>query len=56
MSFPATLMDLEMIILSDVRERKISYNSTYMWNLIKHDTKELICKTEIDSQIFKINL
>ena len=31
------------------RERQISYDIVYMWNL-KNDTKELIYKTEIDSQ------
>ena len=32
MPFAATWMDLEIIILSEVRERKILYNITYMWN------------------------
>ena len=31
------------------RERQISYDITYMWNL-KYDTNELIHKTETDSQ------
>ena len=31
------------------KERQISYDITYMWNL-KYDTNELIYKTEIDSQ------
>ena len=31
------------------RETQIPYDITYMWNL-KHDTKELIYKTERDSQ------
>ena len=31
------------------RERQIS-DVTYMWNLKKSDTNELIYKTEIDSQ------
>ena len=30
-------------------ERQISYDMTYMWNLI-HDTNELICETQTDSQ------
>ena len=32
--FTATWMDLEIIILSEVRQRKtnITYNITYMWN------------------------
>ena len=33
------------------RERQISYDITYTWNLtLKSDTNELIYKTEIDSQ------
>ena len=31
----ATWMDLEIIILSEVRERQISYDFTYMRNLKK---------------------
>ena len=38
---------LKIIILSEVRERQISYIITYMENL-KNDTNELIYKTEID--------
>ena len=41
MPFAATWMDLEIITWSEVRERQISY-VTYMWNLIKNNTKELI--------------
>ena len=50
MPFAATWMDLEMIMLSEVRERQISYNITYMWNLKKNDINELICKIDTDSQ------
>ena len=32
------------------RERQISYDITYMWNL-KYDTNERIYETETDSQI-----
>ena len=35
MLFAATWMDLEIIILSEDRERQISYDITYMWNLKK---------------------
>ena len=58
MSFSATWMDLVIIVLSEVTQRKTSksdrgrqvpYDITYMWNL-KYDTNELIYKTEIDSQ------
>ena len=31
------------------RQRQISYDTTYMWNL-KYDTSEFIYKREIDSQ------
>ena len=44
MLLAATWMDLEIIVLSEVktdRERQIYYVS-YMCNLIKNDTKELI--------------
>ena len=49
MPFAATWMDLEIIILSEVRERQILYDIIYMWNL-KNDTNELIYKTETDLQ------
>ena len=40
-------MDLEIIILSEVsgRERQISYDMTYMWNL-KNDMNEFLDKRE----------
>ena len=56
MPFAATWMDLEITILSEVRERQISYDITYMWDLKKNDTNELIYKTEADSQTQKTNL
>ena len=31
------------------RERQISYDATYMWTL-KHDTNELVYKTETDTE------
>ena len=37
---------MEIIILSEVSQRQI----TYMWNLEKNDTNELIYKTETDSE------
>ena len=45
----ATWMDLEIIILSEVRERPILYDIAYMWNL-KYDTNELIYRTETELQ------
>ena len=35
--------------------REISYGITFMW-ILKHDTNELIYKTETDSQTYKTNL
>ena len=49
MPFAATWMDLKIIILSEVRQRQISYDINYMWNL-KKDTNGPIYKTEIDTQ------
>ena len=47
-------MDLEIIILSEMSQRKIiPYDITYMWNLIS-DTNYFIYKL-IDSQIQKTN-
>ena len=56
MPFAATWMNLEIIILSEIkseRERQIPYNITYMWNL-KYDTNELIYET--DSQTERTDL
>ena len=46
-------MGLEIITESEVSQTKkdISYDATYMCNLKKNDTSELIYKTETDSQI-----
>ena len=56
MPFAATWMDLEMIILSEqVRGRQI-LPITYMWNLNKNDTKELIYEIGTNSQIAKSNV
>ena len=49
MPFAATWMDLEIVILSELRERQISYDITYMLNL-KNGTKELIDKTDSQTQ------
>ena len=40
MPFAATWMDLEIIILSEVRKTQISYEIT-MQNIVKNDIKEL---------------
>ena len=49
MLFAATWMNLEIIMLSEISQRQIPYDITYMWNL-KYDTNELTDKTEIDPQ------
>ena len=54
--FAGTWMQPEMIILSEAdRERRIPYDTAYMWSL-KHDTSKCICKTEPDSQRHKNRL
>ena len=53
MPFAVTWMGLEIVILSEVksdRERQISYDIAYMWNL-KNGTNECIYKTEIEPQM-----
>ena len=47
--FVAMWVDLENIILREVRQRQILYDITYMWNL-KNNTNESIHKTETDSK------
>ena len=42
---------LEIAILSDISQMEISYERTFMQNLKRNDTNELICKTETVSQI-----
>ena len=48
MSFLATWMDLEIIILSKTKKDKY-HDTTSVWNL-KNDTNEFIYKTQTDSQ------
>ena len=52
MSFAATWMQLEILILSQARKRQIPYDITYMWNL-KYGKNEPIYKTETDSQTWR---
>ena len=51
--FAAVWMDLENIMLSEISQRQILYDITYMWNKKKNkkNIKECISKTEADSQI-----
>ena len=50
------LMDLEIVILNEVRQRRILCGICYMQNLKRNDKNELIYKTERDSQTYRINL
>ena len=43
-------LDTETVIQSEVRQRQISYDIAYMWNL-KNGKNELIYKTEIESHM-----
>ena len=55
MPFAATWIDLEFIILSEVtRQRQISYDITYMWNLKKMIQMNLFTKqkqTHIENKL-----
>jgi len=52
MPFAATLMNLEIIILSEVSQtEKDKYDIVYMWNLKKKGTNEFTYKTEIELQL-----
>ena len=49
--FAATWMDLEIIILSEVRQRKMNIIRYHLYvESKKNDINEFIYKTEIDSQ------
>ena len=51
MSFAVTWMDLEIVILSEVksdREGAVPYDIPYIWNLKRNDTNEAIYKAERD--------
>ena len=49
LSFAATSMELESVILNEVSQtEKDKYNVTYVWDL-KDNTNGSICKTEADS-------
>ena len=46
MPFAATWIDLEINMLSEVSQKELPYDSTYMWSL-KCDTDEPIYKTDL---------
>ena len=57
MSFAATWMDLEIIMPSEITQRKTNIICNHLHvESLKKDTDELIYKTERDSQTSKINL
>ena len=47
MPFAATQMDLEIIILSEISQKKTNANITYMWDP-NYDTNEPIYETETE--------
>ena len=50
-------MDLESVIQSEVRKRKILCINTYVWNLEKLcSCKNLICKAEVERQMWRTNV
>ena len=58
MPFTPTWMNLEIITLSEVRqkEKDKDHMLSLTCEILKNDTHELIYKTETDSQIQKANL
>ena len=54
MPFAATWVDLEIVILNDVRQREILHDIAYMPNLERNDKS--IYKIETDSQTKGTNL
>ena len=57
MPFATTQMDLEIIILNEVKSNRgeISSDTPYMQNLNRNGTNELIYKIEADSQTSRMN-
>ena len=49
----ATWTDLEIIILTEVSQRKTNIMASLICGILKNDTNELLYKTEINSQIQK---
>ena len=55
MSFSATCMHLEIIILSEVTQTDKDKYHIYVESHFEKDTNELMCKTEADLQTSKTN-
>ena len=49
MPFEAKWMNIENVMLNEVREGEIPYDIPYMWNLKRNDTTTLIYEIEADS-------
>ena len=47
--FSAIWIGPEIIILSEIRQKQILYDTSYMWNLKKKDKNQHIFKTETHS-------
>ena len=56
MPFAATWMDLEIIILSEVRQQKTNTICCHLYVEYKKDTNKFICRKGTDSQTLKTNL
>ena len=56
MLFIATWMDLEIMILSEVRKRKTNFTCYQLHVQVKYDTHDLIYKTETDPQTQRTDL
>ena len=54
MPFATTWVELEIIILSEVSQREMPYDITYMWNL-NYDTNEPMYERETELQIQRTN-